>query len=105
MLKQDGKIDSKKVFIEAAAHWLKLNEFQRAKYVEMNAKDKERKAKQLADLQSKGYFVLEDGSKSTDDKNKPKLTGWKVKKTHQSPLAQEDEVTVARKSLKKNPFL
>ncbi len=48
----------------------------------MNAKDKERKAKQLADLKSKGYFVLEDGSKSTDDKNVPKVTRWKVKKTH-----------------------
>jgi hypothetical protein len=50
----------------AGKKWNELEEKQKAKYVAMHEEDKQRQAKQVADLKSKGYFVLEDGSKSTD---------------------------------------
>ena len=67
----------------------------------MNAKDKLRQDKQLADLKAKGYFILEDGSKSTDEKNVPK-SSRKAKKGSKSLSESGDEVkVVARKPIKK----
>lgn len=40
-------------------------------YDDMNAQDKLRQEKQQKSLEEKGYFLLEDGSKSNDEKNLP----------------------------------
>merc|ERR1719263_1931245 len=40
------------------------------KYLEMHEKDVRRYQKQLLELQTHGYFTLENGSKSTDECNK-----------------------------------
>jgi len=66
----------------------------------MNAKDKLRHEKQLSDLKTKGYFVLEDGSKSTDDQNVPKPSR-KAKKASLSSESAEEAKVVARKPIKK----
>jgi hypothetical protein len=92
----------KDIMTAAGKKWNELDEKQRKKYVAMNEEDKQRQAKQLADLKSKGYFVLDDGSKSTDEKNVPKASTRGAKKTDKSLLAKEDEgSTVVRKPLKK----
>ena len=55
-----------------------------------------RQEKQQASLEKRGYFVLDDGSKSTDDKNLPTR---RVRKASKSlPSDQEESV---RKSVKK----
>ena len=101
LLKEDPNYPQKEIMTAAGKRWSELDDKQKAKYLKMNADDKERQAKQLADLKSKGYFVLEDGSKSTDDKNVPKAASRTAKKTDKSLVAKEEEVTVARKPLKK----
>ena len=49
-----------------------MTDAQRQPYNDLSAADKIRKLKQDADLQRKGYFLLEDGTKSTDPQNVPK---------------------------------
>jgi hypothetical protein len=49
-----------------------MTDAQRQPYNDRSAADKIRKLKQDADLQRKGYFLLEDGTKSTDPQNVPK---------------------------------
>ena len=46
-----------------------MTDDQKKKFYDLNAQDKLRQEKQLADLKTKGFFVLDDGSKSTDEKN------------------------------------
>ena len=52
--------------------WGKMTGAEKKKFIDLNALDKLRHEKQLADLQKNGFFVLADGSKSTDEKNVPK---------------------------------
>jgi hypothetical protein len=49
-----------------------MTDAQRQPYNDKSAADKIRKLNQDADLQRKGYFLLEDGTKSTDPQNVPK---------------------------------
>lgn len=61
----------KEAFAEGGKKWKTLDDKARAPYLKKAEQDKERHAKQLAELEKKGYFKLEDGSKSTDEKNAP----------------------------------
>jgi hypothetical protein len=47
--------------------WGTMNESAKSPYDKLNEQDKVRQQKQLAELEKKGFFVLSDGSKSTDD--------------------------------------
>lgn len=89
LLKENPDYPQKEIMAAAGKKWNELEESQKAKYLQMNAKDKARQEKQLADLKNKGYFVLDDGSKSTDDKNVPKPSRT-AKKTDKSLVAKED---------------
>jgi hypothetical protein len=46
-----------------------MDEAARKPYTDQSAKEKEVIDKYKADIKSKGYFLLPDGSKSTDSKN------------------------------------
>jgi len=48
-----------------------MTEKDKKPYIEKGENDKKRMEKEKADLEKKGYFILEDGSKSTDEKNLP----------------------------------
>lgn len=50
----------------AGAAWNTLDEAGKKKYNEMAAKDAERFKKQIEEVREKGFFLLEDGSKSCD---------------------------------------
>jgi len=80
--------------------WGEMDDAKRQKFLELNAKDKVRQDKQLAELKNKGFFVLEDGSKSSDEQNAPKQSR-KAKKANKSLLMSADEVTATRKPIKK----
>lgn len=58
-----------------------MTEKQKKKYQTLSDKDQERFENQTKMLQEKGYFILENGSKSTDDQNVSKLNNQKKKKT------------------------
>lgn len=51
--------------------WNEMLPAERKPYDDMNASDKLRQEKQQKSLDEKGYFLLEDGSKSNDEKNIP----------------------------------
>ena len=52
--------------------WGAMTEAQKQPYESKNAADKKRHEKQQQELNKMGYFMLEDGSKSTDVQNVPK---------------------------------
>ena len=49
----------------AAAEWNKLSEKEKEKYVKLEAKDKVRYEKELAEWKEHGYYTMEDGTKSS----------------------------------------
>jgi hypothetical protein len=57
---------------EAGARWNQLSEEGKAPYVEKTNKDKVRFDEQMKMFNSKGYFMLADGTKSTDYEGKQK---------------------------------
>lgn len=83
-----------------------LTDDQKAPYVKKNEDDKKRHQAQLDELAEKGYFTLDDGSKSTDEKNrpKPKKVSKKAKKMRESRSGKDDdeEEIAAPKKAKKN---
>lgn len=52
--------------------WTKMSNDSKAPYEKLAIQDKSRYEKELKNLISKGYFLLEDGAKSSEFMNKPK---------------------------------
>ena len=71
-----------------------MTDAQRQPYNGMNAADKTRQQKQEAELEKKGYFLLEDGTKSTDPQNVPKKrkTSKVSKSVIEVPVVQQKKV-------------
>lgn len=51
---------------QCGAEWSALNEEQKAPFIAKNKEDELRYQAQKKELQEKGYFIMADGSKSTD---------------------------------------
>ena len=76
-----------------------MSEESKKRFVTLHEKDQIRFEKQQHEFEKLGYYVLEDGSKSTDEKNAPPKR--KLRKASKS-LTSEDEVQKGtRKPLKK----
>lgn len=60
--------------------WGEMTDKEKAPYRKVNEEDKLRYAKQLAEIEKKGYFMMPDGSKSTDTQNIPKKRRSKLNK-------------------------
>lgn len=60
--------------------WNNMNEVQRQKYEELAEKDKLRWECERNDLLTKGFFMMADGSKSSDHVNKKRRRGSPKKK-------------------------
>lgn len=73
----------------AGKKWADMNEKDKAPYTKMADEDKKRFEKQIAEREKKGYFLLEDKSKSTDPAN-AKL--FKEKKKRETEDESEREV-------------
>ncbi len=59
------------LMVMAGKKWNEMLPAEKKPYDDMNAQDKLRQEKQQKSLEEKGYFLLEDGSKSNDEKNLP----------------------------------
>ena len=70
-LKEAEGISHMEAFKRAGAAWKDLSSKEKAKWEAMQKTDEERYAKQVAELEAKGYFML-DGVKSTDVPVDPK---------------------------------
>ena len=57
---------------KVGAFWYELSSEEKQKYHEMHEKDEIRYKKQIEDLDKLGYFILDDGSKSSEYKAKVK---------------------------------
>jgi len=100
-VKKNPDMHPLEIMAECGKRWIVMSDDQKKKFYDLNAQDKLRQEKQLADLKTKGFFVLDDGSKSTDEKNVPKPTR-KIKKASDSLSESADEAKPAvRKPLKK----
>jgi hypothetical protein len=64
--------------------WGELSDKEKAPYEKQNEQDKVRQQNQKDEVAKKGYFMMPDGSKSTDTQNIPKKRKSKLA-TPQSP--------------------
>lgn len=51
---------------KAGDAWNKMNDKQKKKYNEMHEKDVKRNESQMKELESNGFFIMDDGSKSSE---------------------------------------
>jgi len=65
--------------------WASMSEEDKKSYVALNEADKARYDKEKKDVADKGFFMLADGSKSTDAKNIPKRKSTNKSKVEKSP--------------------
>ena len=65
--------------------WQKMSDDQKQPYTKMSTADGLRHDKHVEELKEKGYFTLEDGSKSTD----PKKSKIVKKRTHEEAKNQD----------------
>lgn len=75
--------DRTQAFSAASTRWSEMSEAERAPYVQQSEKAKAVVEEQKKELKAKGYYTLEDGSKSTDPQNAHLL---KVKKKKRKDL-------------------
>ena len=86
----------KEAFTLASEAWAKCTDDDKAPYQKMADESKVRFEKQVAELKKKGYYTLEDGSKSTDPQNAQLL---KVKKK----TTKKTDESVAASAVKEKP--
>jgi len=67
--------------------WQAMTDVQKKPYVDMSIADGERHKAQVAEMVSKGYFMMNDGTKSTEHTAKVKL----AKRTRKEVVADESE--------------
>jgi len=77
-LRDAGK--GKEAFTLSGQAWANMGEKEKAPYEKMALEDKQRFDTQTAAMATKGYFLLDDGSKSTDAENAGLAKKIKVKK-------------------------
>ena len=87
-LRAEGTHAQAEIFKLASEAWNKCSEEEKAPYEERAAEDKLRAGRQAKELAEHGYYTLEDGSKSTDEKNKSLL---KVKKKRGKGAEESDD--------------
>lgn len=67
--KKDANFSTVEAFKMAGQMWSKMSEKEKAPYVKCSDNDKVRFERQQAEREKKGFFTLEDKSKSTDPEN------------------------------------
>ena len=71
-IKEKNKCTHPEAMKLAGELWSKMNDKDKKKYEDSNAKDQQRYNKQLAELNKKGFFMMDDGSKSNEHLKKTK---------------------------------
>ena len=77
-------------FRQAGARWASMSDEEKRPYEDKSGAAKAVAEKQTAELKKKGYYTLEDGSKSTDPQN-AHLLKIKKKRSKKVQGATEDE--------------
>jgi len=67
--KKNPACTTAEAFKLAGQRWAQMSDSDKARYVVMSEKDKTRYERQLSEREKKGFFTLEDKSKSTDPEN------------------------------------
>ena len=75
---------------KCGALWNALTEEEKKKYDEMHNKDEIRYRKQMDDLDKLGYFVTEDGSKSSEHRANLKKRANKELKSQGTKTSKKD---------------
>jgi len=78
----------KEAFKASGAHWINVNDQERSKYEVMAEDDKDRYQRELKDLITQGYFIMADGSKSSDHQAKVKKSKKAVEVIEESQAQQ-----------------
>ena len=65
-LKKEDGLDQKDAFTKSAEIWKTLTDDAKKPFIDKNKQDEERYKRQLAELEQNGFFMTEDGQKSTD---------------------------------------
>eukprot|EP00347_Sterkiella_histriomuscorum_P007433 403348940 len=93
-IKVDEGIPHKQAMSRAGEIWKGYSDEEKKKYEKMHEKDQERYEKQLKDLKDKGYFMMSDGTKSTDHEvpNKKKRAKSTDKKRGKSSTGKRKSV-------------
>jgi hypothetical protein len=65
-LKKEDGLDQKDAFTKSAEIWKSLTDEAKQPFIKKNKQDEERYKRQLAELEQNGFFMTEDGQKSTD---------------------------------------
>ena len=69
--KEKPELKITEISVLAGKKWGQMSDAEKRPYLEKHEQDKARQEKQQQTFEKKGYFILEDGSKSTDEKNLP----------------------------------
>ena len=83
----------------AGAIWTAFTDKEKKKYEDLAVKDRKRFETQSAELSKKGFFKMDDGSKSSDHKAKPKKRSRGVAAV--VPEVEEEEEEEIKQSPKK----
>lgn len=89
-----GENDKKKVMTMISEKWQKITAKEMKKLEAEHLKDVKRYEAQLAELDDNGYFVMEDGTKSSEYEVVPK-------KKRSAPMTQAEEISAPKKRQKK----
>ena len=100
MRKSHPEMKITEVSVLAGKKWNELTEAEKKPYIQKNVQDKARQENQQAQLQKRGFFVLEDGSKSTDEKNLP-TSKRHLRKASKSLSSDHEEKKAVRKPAKR----
>lgn len=65
-IKKDEGLDHRAAMSRAGEIWNTMKDDEKKKFNDLHDKDVKRQEKQLKELKDKGYFILDDGTKSTD---------------------------------------
>jgi hypothetical protein len=65
-IKKDEGLDHRAAMSRAGELWNTMKDEDKKKYNDLHDKDVKRHEKQVKELKEKGYFILDDGTKSTD---------------------------------------
>ena len=89
IIRNDEKCTHMEAFKLAAAKWGSMADKEKKKYEDLHDKDVKRSDKQLEDLMKNGFFMMEDGSKSSD--HSAKIKKKKRSKSANTESEHEDE--------------
>ena len=85
----------------AGKKWNEMTPAEKKRFDDLSAQDKLRHENQQKSFEANGYFILEDGSKSNDEKNQPASHKRQLSKAKQSLTSDTQEDQPKRKSQKK----